>query len=84
MTILSITGLVFGAAVFLLMLQKVLLGALHPKWAGLADISRREIFTLVPLAIMILWVGLWPKAILLWQVPTLSQLLYRLGGNLGW
>ena len=84
LTAASVIGLVFGAAVFLLMIQKVLLGPLHPKWAALADINRREIFTLAPLAGFILWVGLWPKTVIGWQTPALSALLYRLGGNLGW
>ena len=81
--ILSVLGLVFGAAVFLLMIQKVLLGPLHPKWAGLADINRREIFTLVPLMLFILWIGVWPRTIIGWQSPALKTLLVRLGGNLG-
>jgi len=84
LTAASVIGLVLGASVFLLMIQKVLLGPLHPKWAALADINRREIFTLVPLMLFILWVGLWPKTIMGLQTPALSALLYRLGGNLGW
>ncbi len=84
LTTLSVLGLVLGAAVFLLMIQKVLLGPLHPKWAALQEINRREIFTLAPLAFFILWVGLWPSGVLGWQAPALSALLYRLGGNLGW
>jgi len=84
LTAASVIGLVFGASVFLLMIQKVLLGPLHPKWASLSDINKREIFTLVPLALFVLWVGLWPKTVMAWQTPALSALLYRLGGNLGW
>jgi len=84
LTAASVIGLVLGASVFLLMIQKVLLGPLHPKWAALADINRREIFTLAPLMLFILWVGLWPKTIMGWQTPALSALVYRLGGNLGW
>ena len=80
----SALGLVFGAAVFLLMIQKVLLGPLHPKWATLQEINRRELFTLAPLALFILWVGIWPKTLIGLQAPALSGLLSRLGGNLGW
>ncbi len=84
LTGLSVTGLVLGAGVFLLMLQKVLLGPPQPRWANLPDASAREIFTLVPLALFILWVGIWPRTIVDWQAPALSRLLFRLGGNLGW
>ncbi|MBI3616370.1 MAG: NADH-quinone oxidoreductase subunit M [Candidatus Omnitrophica bacterium] len=80
----SVLGLVLGAAYFLLTLQKILLGPLNPKWANLAEISPREIFTLVPLMAFILWIGLWPKTALDLQTPALSALLFRLGGNLGW
>jgi len=27
---------------------------------------------------------LWPRAVIGWQSPALSALLYRLGGNTGW
>ena len=82
-TVASVAGLVLGAAVFLLMLQRVLLGPLGPKWRDLSDINRREIFTLVPLAAFILWVGLWPRGILAWQGTAISGLLYRVGGHVG-
>ena len=80
----SIAGLVLGAAVFLLMLQRVLLGPLPDRWGKLSDIHTREIFTLIPLAFFILWVGLWPRAVIGWQTQALTSLLYRLGGNLVW
>ncbi len=80
----SVLGLVFGAAVFLIMIQKVLLGPMHPKWAILSDLNRREIFTLVPLMLFILWIGVWPSTFIGWQTASLSDLLVRLGGNLNW
>lgn len=84
LTILSAFGLVVGAAYFLMMIQRVLLGPLNTKWKALSDLSRREIFTLVPLVLLILWVGLWPRVILSWQTPTLMGLIHRLGGNTAW
>ncbi|MBI3333314.1 MAG: NADH-quinone oxidoreductase subunit M [Candidatus Omnitrophica bacterium] len=83
-TIASASGLVVGAAYFLLMLQRILLGPLKPQWSGLPDAGRREIFTLVPLMIFILWIGLYPRCILALQTPALTNLLFRLGGNIGW
>ncbi len=81
---LSVLGLVLGAAYFLLMLQRVLLGPLAPKWATLADVNRLELLTLVPLVIFVLAVGFWPKPILNLQSPALDALLFRLGGHPGW
>ena len=83
-TMLSVLGLVLGAAYFLLMLQRVLLGPLNPKWGALQEINGREIFTLVPLMVFVLWLGVWPKSALDIHVPALSNLLFRLGGNIGW
>ena len=83
-TVASVLGLVLGAAVFLLMLQAVLLGPLKTRWGSLKDISPREIFTLVPLMAFVLWVGLWPRGILGWQTTALGDLLFRIGGNSTW
>lgn len=83
-TMASVLGLVLGAAYFLLMIQKILLGALNPKWTKLPDIHRVEMGVLLPLMLFILWIGFWPKAALALQSPALSNLLVRLGGNIGW
>ncbi|MCM8794499.1 MAG: NADH-quinone oxidoreductase subunit M [Candidatus Omnitrophica bacterium] len=80
----SVLGLVLGAAYFLIMLQKVLLGPANPQWGSLRDMSAREIFTLVPLAVFIIGIGVWPKWILDLQSPALHALLFRLGGNVNW
>ncbi len=83
-TIASCLGLVLGAAYFLLTLQRILLGPLNPRWATLPEISKRELITLVPLVLFILYLGVWPRAALDLQGPTLMNLLVRLGGNTGW
>ncbi len=81
---LSVIGLVLGAAYFLLMLQRVLLGPLNSRWGSLADVNFREIVTLVPLIVFVVFLGVWPKAVLDLQSPALKELLFRLGGNLAW
>jgi NADH-quinone oxidoreductase subunit M len=83
-TILSVLGLVLGAAYFLLMIQRILLGPLNSRWAALPDISRPELLTLVPLMVFILWIGVWPKVALDLQAPALKVLLFRLGGSASW
>ncbi|MBI2167818.1 MAG: NADH-quinone oxidoreductase subunit M [Candidatus Omnitrophica bacterium] len=79
LTILSLTGIILAATYLLLMIQRVLLGPVNPKWEKLADIDRRELFTLVPLMIPILVVGIYPKLILHYLTPSLSALLTKLG-----
>ncbi len=83
-TSVSCLGLIFGAAYFLLTIQRVLLGPLNPKWASLPDVSRRELVTLVPLIVFVLLIGVWPRLVLDLQGPTLLNLLFRLGGNTNW
>jgi len=72
---LSTIGIILAAAYLLYMVQRVLLGKLNPKWAGLSDINVREILTLVPLMVLILGIGVYPKIILDYMIPTLDALL---------
>src|SRR3989338_2041745 len=82
MTAAACVGILLAAAYLLYMIQRVLLGSLNPKWAHLKDISAREIFTLVPLMILILLVGVYPKIVLQYIAPTLEALVKSVGGAL--
>jgi NADH-quinone oxidoreductase subunit M len=44
--------------------QRVYLGPLNEKYRGLSDLTLREAFTLIPLAIIVLVLGVYPHAIL--------------------
>ena len=82
MTVSSCIGILLAAAYLLYMIQRVLLGKVNPKWSSLPDMSGREIFTLVPLMILILVVGIYPKIALQFITPTLNALVQTLGGSL--
>ncbi|MDD5226663.1 MAG: NADH-quinone oxidoreductase subunit M, partial [Candidatus Omnitrophica bacterium] len=75
---LSTIGIILAAAYLLYMIQRVLLGKLNPKWSQLSDINFREILTLVPLMVLILGIGIYPRIILDYMVPTLDALLKTL------
>ena len=61
MVLLSMGGIVLAAAYMLWMLQKVALGEPNTKAAEvLTDLSNRELATVIPLAILVLWIGLYP------------------------
>ncbi len=81
-TVISCIGILLAAAYLLYMIQRVLLGKQNPKWAQLKDISAREIFTLAPLMILILLVGIYPKIVLQLMTPTLEALIRSVGGTL--
>ncbi len=72
---LSTLGIILAATYLLYMIQRVLLGKLNPKWATLADINTREVLTLAPLMALILAIGIYPKIILDYMIPTLDALL---------
>jgi len=72
---LSTIGIILAATYLLYMIQRVLLGKLNPKWAGLTDIKLPEVLTLLPLMALILGIGLYPRIILDYMIPTLDGLL---------
>ncbi len=78
----SCLGIILGAAYLLLMIRRVLLGPLNSKWNKLTEINGREIFTLVPLMILILIIGVYPKPFLEFITPSLNHLLAGFGGML--
>jgi len=59
-TIASTAGIVLTAGYMLWTLQRLFLGSLPEKWKGLPDINGRELFTLVPLAIIVIFLGIYP------------------------
>ena len=82
LTGLSVIGIVVTAAYILTVLQRVLLGPLNQKWAGLPDVTARELATLVPLAVIVLLVGVYPMAVLSLQDQSLRLLLDHVGAVL--
>jgi NADH-quinone oxidoreductase subunit M len=72
---LSTVGIILAAAYLLYMIQRVLLGKLNPKWAQLPDIKIPEILTLAPLMVFIIVIGIYPRLILDYMIPTLDGLL---------
>jgi NADH-quinone oxidoreductase subunit M len=64
LVIIAALGIIFVAAFHLWALQRVFLGPLNPKYATLEEINGREIFCLVPLGILVLFVGVWPMPVM--------------------
>jgi NADH-quinone oxidoreductase subunit M len=63
-TIIATMGIILTAAYMLWTLQRVFLGKANEKWASLPDINGRELFTLVPLALIVLVLGIYPSFLL--------------------
>ncbi len=64
-TAVAMIGLLFTGLYVLKGIKKVLHGPLNQQWVGhLTEINAREIFVIVPIMILILWIGVWPGWIL--------------------
>ena len=63
-TIIATLGILIGAGYMLWTLQRVYLGSLKEKWSSLKDLSIREYAMLLPLSIIIIFLGVDPGAML--------------------
>jgi NADH-quinone oxidoreductase subunit M len=64
LAIISTLGILLGAAYMLWTLQRVYLGTLNEKWKDLTDLTTREYFMLVPLTIIVIYLGVNPSPML--------------------
>ncbi len=68
-------GILVTAAFFLRMIEKVFLGPFNEKWAGLKDINFRELVAIVPLVVLTIVIGVWPRFCLDLIDPTITYLV---------
>jgi NADH-quinone oxidoreductase subunit M len=72
-------GVVLGAVYMLTMYKEVFFGQVtHAVNRQLADLSTREVLVLVPIVVLIFWIGLFPKPFLDRIEPTSALLIKRL------
>ncbi len=64
LTIIAAITIVFTAGYMLWTLQRVFLGTLPDKWKDLTDMNGREMAMLVPLAIIVIFLGIYPSPVL--------------------
>ncbi len=73
--VLGALGVIFAAVYLLWMFQRVFQGEVkNKKNLGLPDLSAREVALLVPILILIFWIGLYPKPFLDLTAPAANQL----------
>ncbi len=63
-TIIAIGGIIITAAYLLWTLQRIFFGETNPKYETITDINGRELFTLLPLAAIVLVLGVYPHLVL--------------------
>lgn len=77
-TVLATIGLVVTAVYLLLMVQRMILGPLNPRWKDLKDMDRRELISLAPLVVLMLSIGVYPAWVLTVTNQTILDLLSKL------
>lgn len=75
LTIISTLGIVLNAGYILWTIQRVFLGTLPEKWNSLNDISARELISVVPLIIIIIFLGVYPSPIINLMTSSVNQLV---------
>ncbi len=69
------TGIIIGAAYMLWLYQRMFFMEVNPRVQGLTDINMREIITLLPMIVLIFWIGIYPNAFLGFMHATVENLL---------
>jgi len=73
--IISTLGILLNASYFLWAFQRMFLGKLNEKYVDLPEINKRELFTLVPLAVLVIFLGIYPAPVLDVMKVTLGHLI---------
>jgi NADH-quinone oxidoreductase subunit M len=64
LVVISVFGIIITAGYMLWMYQRLFLGPFNEKWARLKDMDYREGITLVPLVILMLFLGIYPQPLI--------------------
>jgi len=73
-TIISVFGIIITAGYILWAIQRLFLGTLPERWKTLPEINGRELFTLIPLAAIVVFLGVYPSPVLSMMNSTLNYL----------
>jgi NADH-quinone oxidoreductase subunit M len=79
-TVLAAIAVIITAAYCLWALQKIFLGKMNEQWKGhVSEINYRELGTLVPLGILVILLGFWPKPVLDMIAVGMNDLIVQVG-----
>lgn len=71
----STFGIIITASYFLWTIQRVFLGPFNRKWEQLTDINGRELFTVIPLMVLAVLIGVLPSLLINMMTPTMNMLV---------
>ncbi len=75
------SGLIIGAWYMLWLYQRIFFNAVNSKWDTIKQLDAREIATLMPMVVLIFWIGLYPNSMLSFMHSSVSHLLEQVTGN---
>ena len=75
MVIISTIGILLNAAYFLWAFQRMFFGKLNEKYTKLEDINKRELFTVIPLLVITIFLGVYPRPFLDMIKETMNVLI---------
>ncbi len=78
--VVAASGLILGAWYMLWLYQRLFFNEIKPSMQGLAELNLREILTLLPMVLLIFWIGLYPNALLGFLHVSVGHLLDQVNG----
>lgn len=81
LAILAATGIIIGAAYMLMLYQKVFFMETNTKVKMISDMDKRELLTLLPLLILVLWIGIYPNIFIGFMDESVKTLIERINNS---
>ncbi|MBF0520535.1 MAG: NADH-quinone oxidoreductase subunit M [Nitrospirae bacterium] len=75
------TGIIIGAVYMLNLYQKIFFTGVNEGIKGLKDLTIREIVTLIPLIVLVFWIGFYPNAFLSFMDVSVGKLIVRVSAD---
>ncbi|NWF97555.1 MAG: NADH-quinone oxidoreductase subunit M [Nitrospirae bacterium] len=79
--VLACTGIIIGAGYMLWLYQRVFFMEVNPKLHGLVDMNVRETIALLPMLILVFWIGVYPNSFLSFMHTSVQHLLERVNSG---
>ena len=75
LTIIGTLGILLNAIYFLRAYQRIFLGSFNERYNDLNDITTLELITIIPLAVIILWLGVYPSPLINMISPAMDGII---------
>ena len=75
LTIIGTLGILLNAIYFLRAYQRIFLGSFNERYNDLNDITTLELITIIPLAVIILWFGVYPSPLINMISPAMDGII---------